>query len=74
MDASMAAKGEKPGKGEMTSAEKIKMIDQNGDGQLTNAEHETGTEKMFAKMDKNADGALSKDECDEGMKTMKKET
>ena len=48
------------------------MIDQNGDGQLTAAEHEAGTETMFTKMDKNSDGFLSKEECDEGMKLMKK--
>jgi Ca2+-binding EF-hand superfamily protein len=72
MDAATAAKGEKPGKDDKTSAEKIQVIDQNGDGQLTTAEHEAGTEKMFAQMDKNGDGSLSKAECDEGMKMMKK--
>lgn len=56
-----------------TSAEKIKVIDQNGDGKLTAAEHEAGSEKMFAMMDKDGDGYLSKEECDAGMKTMKKE-
>ena len=74
MDASLVAKGEKPGKDDKTAAEKIKMIDQNGDGQLTAAEHEAGTETMFTKMDKNSDGFLSKEECDEGMKLMKKGT
>jgi Ca2+-binding EF-hand superfamily protein len=74
MDAAMAAKGEKVGKNDKTSAEKIKMIDQNGDGQLTSAEHEAGTEQMFAKMDADSDGSLSKKECDAGMKMLKKET
>lgn len=73
METSMAAQGEKPGKHHKTAAEKIQMIDQNGDGQLTAAEHEAGTEKMFTKMDKNNDGTLSKDECDEGHKAMKKD-
>jgi Ca2+-binding EF-hand superfamily protein len=73
MDAAMALKGEKPDKREKTSAEKIRMIDQNGDGQLTVAEHNAGTEQMFAKMDKDGDGALSKEECAEGMK-IKKDT
>src|SRR5688572_1763555 len=61
MDSAMASKGEKPGRGQKNSAEKIQMIDGNGDGRLTAAEHETGTDTMFARMDKNADGALSKE-------------
>lgn len=73
MQAATAAHGEKPGRHDKTAAEKIKEIDQNGDGQLTVAEHDTGTLKMFAKMDKDADGFLSKAECDEGMKMMKKD-
>ena len=73
MDAAMAAKGEKPGKDHKNSAEKIKVIDQNGDGRLTAAEHETGSEQMFTKMDKNGDGALSKEECDEAQKILKKD-
>jgi len=73
MDAAMALKGEKPGKGDKSSAEKIRVIDQNGDGKLTTAEHDAGTEKMFSKMDTNGDGALSKQECDAGMKEMKKD-
>ncbi|MGH7944498.1 MAG: EF-hand domain-containing protein [Opitutaceae bacterium] len=73
MDAAMAAKGEKPGKDHKSSVEKIKVLDQNGDGRLTTAEHESGTEKMFGKMDKDADGSLSKEECEEGLKTMKKD-
>jgi Ca2+-binding EF-hand superfamily protein len=68
MDASMAAEGEKPGKHDMNSVEKIRMIDQNGDGKLTVAEHEAGTETMFGKIDSNQDGTLSKEECDAGMK------
>ena len=71
MDAATVAKGEKPGKKQMTSAQKIKEIDQNGDGKLTTDEHEAGTARMFAKMDKNADGFLSKAECDEAHKALK---
>lgn len=73
MSASMTAQGEKSGKHDKTPVEKIQMIDQNGDGQLTAAEHETGTEKIFDKMDKNSDGMLTKDECDEGKKMLKKD-
>ena len=72
MDAAMAKQGGKPQQDDKTSAEKIQVIDQNGDGKLTTAEHEAGTEKMFGKMDKDGDGFLSKAECDEGMKMMKK--
>jgi Ca2+-binding EF-hand superfamily protein len=73
MDAAMATKGEKLGKDDKSSAEKIQVIDQNGDGRLTVAEHEAGTEKMFARMDTNGDGSLSKAECDEGQKMIKKD-
>jgi Ca2+-binding EF-hand superfamily protein len=73
METSLAAQGEKSGKHDKTAAEKIQVIDQNGDGKLTAAEHAAGTEKMFSKMDKNGDGFLSKEECDEGMKMMKKD-
>ena len=74
MDAAVAAMGEKPGKHDKTSAEKIAVIDQNGDGKLTATEHVTGSEKMFATMDKNGDGSLSKEECNEGQKMMKKDS
>lgn len=72
MDASMKSQGQKPARDDKTSAEKIQVIDQNGDGQLTTAEHEAGSEKMFARMDTDGDGALSKTECDAAMKMMKK--
>lgn len=74
MDAAMATQGGKPNKHDKTAAQKIQEIDQNGDGQLTAAEHEAGSEKMFAKMDKDGDGSLSKDECDAAMKTLKRNT
>ena len=72
MDAATLAQGEKLAADDLTSAEKIQVIDENGDGRLTTAEHTAGSEKMFGKMDKNADGFLSREECDEGMKMMKK--
>lgn len=73
MDAATAARGEEPGKHDKTAAQKIQVIDQNGDGQLTAAEHKVGSDKMFTMMDKDGDGFLSKDECDEGQKMMKKD-
>lgn len=73
MDAALAARGEKPSNHEKSSAEMIKVIDQNGDGELTAAEHESGSEKMFALLDKDNDGFVSKAESEEGHKMMKKD-
>ena len=73
MEAHSIAQGEKTTKNDKAIAEKIREIDQNGDGRLTTVEHEAGSEKMFAKMDTNGDGSLSKQECDEGMKKIKKD-
>ena len=72
MDAAMATQGRKPAKDDKSSAEKIREIDQDGDGKLTTAEHEAGTEKMFGKMDTNRDGFISQQENREGMKLLKK--
>ena len=73
MDAAAAAQGEKPGKDDKSSAEKIAMIDQDHDGKLTLAEHDAGTEKMFGLMDQDHDGSISKAECDAAQKLMKKD-
>jgi Ca2+-binding EF-hand superfamily protein len=54
----------------MTSAEKIKMVDADGDGNLTAAEHAAGARNMFAKMDADKDGALTLAELDAGRKLM----
>ena len=64
--------GKKAGKTEMSTAEKIKTIDTNGDGELTAAEHEAGAKAMFDKMDTNRDGSLSKSEMEAGHKMMMK--
>lgn len=72
MDAAHAAQGQRVAADDKSSAEKIKVIDQNGDGRLTAAEHDAGTEKMFTKMDTNGDGVLSREESAEGMKLLKK--
>jgi Ca2+-binding EF-hand superfamily protein len=47
---------------ELTSAEKIRMVDTNRDGVLTATEHSEGAKKMFALMDLDTDGNLTKDE------------
>ena len=58
----------------MSSADKIKVVDTNGDGILSAQEHEAGSQRMFAKMDADHDGALSAAEIDAGHKTMMKKT
>ncbi len=56
----------------MSSADKIKTIDTNGDGQLSAAEHEAGSQKKFAEMDTNKDGNLSQAEFTAGHESMAK--
>ena len=64
--------GKKTTKADMSSAEKIKAVDMNGDGVLTAEEHAAGSKKMFDKMDTNKDGFLSKDELEAGHAKMLK--
>lgn len=74
MDARHQAKA-KDGKAVKTgtsSADKIKTIDTNGDGQLSAAEHEAGSQKKFAEMDTNKDGNLSQAEFAAGHESMAK--
>jgi hypothetical protein len=52
------------------TAQKIAVIDADGDGVITAAEHQSGSQRMFARMDMNGDGSLSKEECREGHKKM----
>lgn len=66
--------GKKTTKADMSSAEKIKTVDTNGDGKLTAEEHAVGSKMMFDKMDANKDGFVGKAELDAGhAKMMKKE-
>lgn len=54
------ARAGKPGTGKaMSSADKIKKVDSDGDGRLSAAEHAAGSKKMFADTDSNHDGNLS---------------
>jgi Ca2+-binding EF-hand superfamily protein len=46
----------------MSSEEKIRVVDTNGDGILSAAEHENASREMFAKMDADKDGFLSREE------------
>ncbi|MBX7114507.1 MAG: EF-hand domain-containing protein [Myxococcaceae bacterium] len=67
--------GKKAGKSEMSSTEKFKEIDTNGDGFLTATEHSDGAKLMFTRMDTDKDGYLSKAEFNDGhKKLMKKKT
>lgn len=50
----------------MSSADKIKVIDTNGDGVLTAQEHAAGSKAMFAKMDTDKDGNLTAAEVKAG--------
>ena len=54
--------GRKATRADMSSAEKIKVIDTNGDGILTAEEHAAGSKTMFDKMDSNKNGYLSQSE------------
>jgi hypothetical protein len=57
---------------DLSSAEKIKMIDSDGDGVLTAAEHAAGSSSMFEKMDTDKDGFLTKSEFASGHASMLK--
>jgi hypothetical protein len=69
--AQMAGKDMKK-KGHMSAADKIKVVDTDGDGVLTAQEHATGATTMFDKMDTNKDGSVSKAEHEAGHKAMMK--
>jgi Ca2+-binding EF-hand superfamily protein len=64
------ATGHKAPMAGMSSAEMIKVIDTNGDGILTTAEHAAGSLAMFTKMDTDKDGSVSKAECSAGHAAM----
>lgn len=57
----------------MTGAQKIAVIDTNSDGQLSRAEHDAGSEMMFARADANNDGFLTEKELKEAHKAWKKD-
>jgi Ca2+-binding EF-hand superfamily protein len=58
------------GKRELSSTEKIKALDTNGDGALTAQEHAAGSKKMFTKMDGDKDGNLNVGEIRAGHQTL----
>lgn len=62
--------GEKAKTGDMASADKIKVIDKDGDGVLTAEEHATGSRSMFDAMDTDNSGALTEAELSAGRAKM----
>ncbi len=64
-------KDKKKGKA-MSSADKIKVVDSDGDGVLTAEEHAAGSKMMFGKMDTDKDGFLTAAELDAGHARMMK--
>lgn len=70
MDAAHVAMGKAKKEGDLSSAEKIKAIDTNGDGNLSAEEHSAGSRSMFEKMDTDKNGSLSQAENDAGHKEL----
>lgn len=64
--------GKEPKSSDLSSIEKIKVVDQNGDGLLSADEHAAGSRKMFSKMDADRDGFLSRAELTAGHEKMLK--
>jgi hypothetical protein len=64
--------GKEPKNSDLSSIEKIKVVDQNGDGLLSADEHAAGSRKMFSKMDADRDGFLSRAELTAGHEKMLK--
>lgn len=78
MDAAQLRSGSKLEKADasvqISSAEKIKVIDSNGDGVLTAEEHAAGARGMFETMDTDRDGTLSPSELAAGHAKMLRKT
>ena len=64
--------GRKAKKSDMSAADKIKVIDTDGDGILTAEEHAAGSRSMFEKMDTDKDGFLTKTDLSAGHASMMK--
>lgn len=73
LESKQAAKGHDQSRHEMSAAEKLSVIDENGDGRVTSAEHASGSDNLFDKMDTNNDRVLSRQEVEAGHKMMKKD-
>ena len=64
--------GKKAKKSDLSAADKIKVIDKDGDKILTVEEHAAGSRAKFAKMDTDKDGFLTKMELATGHASMSK--
>lgn len=62
--------GKKAGAKELSSAEKIKVVDTDRDGILTADEHASGSKTMFGRMDTDKDGSISQAELAAGHASM----
>jgi len=67
-----AVTGKDAKKSDMSAQDKIKVVDMDGDGKLTAAEHASGSASMFTRMDADLDGFLSKQELAAGHAGMMK--
>lgn len=74
MDAAhKATKDGKPTKGDshrQDSAEKIRLVDADGNGQVSQAEHEAGAQAMFTRLDTDGNGSVSMQEMQAGHRAM----
>lgn len=67
-----AVTGKAAAKFDLSAHDKIKVVDGDGDGKLTAAEHVKASAAMFANMDADQDGFLSKQEMAAGHAAMLK--
>jgi Ca2+-binding EF-hand superfamily protein len=58
--------GNKADQAGMSGADKIKLVDRDGDSVLTASEHDAASKDMFRKMDADRDGYLSREEWTAG--------
>lgn len=67
-------KNDQPMRMGMSAAEMLNQCDQNGDGQVSTAEHVAHADAMFTKLDTDGDSFLSVSECAAGHEAMLKDT
>lgn len=67
----MMGQGQSRGMGGGMMMNHMKMMDQNGDGMLSQQEYLTYHEQRFQQMDANGDGSVDAEEFSQGMRAMK---